>query len=164
MPRLCTPVASPLLNEHFALCRVYAEAQERCSRHMAVQRAEVGRLQEEVLRLRGQALVLTTALAWERADHAALHPATAQEEVPEPLAAALAPSERVPCQRTPLESSLAKASLVLCQVGCVSHGAHWRDAHDQCLLTGQTCVVVECAGALQAAAATSMQAAEVPPE
>ena len=78
MPRFCTPADSPLLNEHFALCRIYAEAQERCSRHMAAQRAEVARLQDDVLRLRGQALVLTTALAWERADHAARPPAFAQ--------------------------------------------------------------------------------------
>ena len=165
MPRFCTPADSPLLNEHLALCRIYAEAQERCSRHMAAQRAEVARLQDDVLRLRGQALVLTTALAWERADHAARPPAVAQEEVlPEPVAASLAPSERAPCQRTLLESSLAEANLALCQMGCLSHGAHWRDAHNQCRLTGQTCVVVECEGALQAAAATAMLVAAVPTE
>ena len=155
MPRFCTPADSPLLNEHFALCRTYAEAQERCSRHMAAQRAEVARLQDDVLRLRGQALVLTTALAWERANHAARPPVAAQEEVlPEPVAASLAPSERAPCQRTLLESSLADANLVLCQVGCLSHGAYWRDAHDQCRRSGQTCVLVESDSVLTAARQT----------
>ena len=155
MPRLCTSAVSPLtVNEHFALCRTYAEAQERCSRHMAAQRAEVARLQDEVLRLRVQALVLTTALAWERAYHTAQQPAAApaQKQEPEPVAN-LTQAARAPCQRTPLESSLAEANLVICQVGCLSHGAYWRGAHDQCLLTGQTCVVVESAGVLQAAAA-----------
>ncbi len=158
MPRLCTPAASPLLNEHLALCRTYAQAQERCSRHMAAQHAEVARLQDEVLRLRAQALVLTTALEWERADHALRHPAAAAAHgAPEP-AARLAQAGRAPCQRTPLESCLAEANLVVCQAGCLSHGAYWRGADDQCRRSGQTCVVVASASALQAAAALPVPA------
>lgn len=149
MPLLCTPAASPLDNEHLALCRAYAEAQQRCSQHMAAQRAEVARLQSEVVRLRARALVLTAALALQGADQAAEHAHS-------PAAtAALSEGvlrERAPCQRLPLQSSLAEANLVLCQVGCLTHGAYWRGANDQCRRSGQTCVVVASASALQAAA------------
>ena len=168
MPRLCTPAASPLLNEHFALCRTYAEAQERCSRHMAAQRAEVARLQDEVLRLRAQTLVLTTALDWARAGTGAgavvlpLLPAAlvacSMEGEADAVAEAVVLPARAPCQRLPLHSSLAEANLVVCQVGCLSHGAYWRDADDQCRRSGQTCVVVASANALQAAAALSVPA------
>ena len=170
MPRLCTPAASPLLNEHFALCRTYAEAQERCSRHMAAQRAEVARLQDEVLRLRAQTLVLTTALDWARAGTGAgagvvvlpLLPAAVvacgMEGAADAAAEGVVLPARAPYQRLPLHSSLAEANLVVCQVGCLSHGAYWRDADDQCRRSGQTCVVVASANALQAAAALSVPA------
>ena len=170
MPRLCTPAASPLLNEHFALCRLYAEAQERCSRHMAAQRAEVARLQDEVLRLRAQTLVLTTALDWARAGTGSvllpLLPAAGvvcgMEGAADAAADDVVPPARAPCQRLPLHSSLAEANLVVCQVGCLSHGAYWRDADDQCRRSGQTCVVVASANALQAAAAAALSVAAGP--
>ena len=176
MPRLCTPADSPLLNEHFALCRTYAEAQERCSRHMAAQRAEVARLQDEVLRLRAQTLVLATALDWARAGTGAdtgdgavllpLLPAAGavcdMEGAVGAAAEAAVPPARAPCQRVPLHSSLAEANLVVCQVGCLSHGAYWRDADDQCRRSGQTCVVVASANALQAAAVAALSVAAGP--
>ena len=172
MPFSCTPAASPLLNEHVALCRTYAEAQERCSRLMAAQRAEVARLQDEVLRLRARTLVLTAALAWERAGTdagadagAVLLPllpaagvACGMEAAADAAAEDVVLPARAPCQRLPLHSSLAEANLVVCQVGCLSHGAYWRDADDQCRRSGQTCVVVASANALQAAAALSVPA------
>ena len=150
MPIPCTAAAPPLLNEHLVLCRVYAQVQERCSRQMAAQRAELVQLQAEVLRLRARALVLTTALAWQRADHVALRPAVAP--VAPESAASLPQAARAPCPRAPLESSLIEANLVICQVGCLSHGAYWRDAYDQCRRSGQTCVMVESVSAMQAPA------------
>ena len=153
MPTPCNPAASPLLNEHIALCRTYAEAQQRCSRHMAAQRAELVQLQAQAVRLRSQVLVLTTALAWARADRVAAQLAGSQDEVLEPVTR-LVPPGRTPCQVTPLESSLADANLVLCQVGCLSHGAYWRDEHDQCRRSGQTCVLVESDSVLTAAKQT----------
>ena len=161
MPFFC-PLADTLPAEHRALCREYAAVQARCSQLIAQQRAEIEQLQAQVLRLRAQALMLTTALAWKRADCAVLHLTAAQEDVQAPVAS-LAQPERAPCPRTPLESSLAEANLVLCQVGCLSHGAYWRDAHDQCRRSGQTCVMVQSAGALQAAAVTAMPAPAMPP-
>ena len=164
----CTPAASPLLNEHVALCRTYAEAQERCSRLMAAQRAEVARLQDEVLRLRARTLVLTAALEWVRAgtgaDTGAVLPplpsvagvVCGMEAAADAAAEDVVLPARAPCQRLPLHSSLAEANLVVCQVGCLSHGAYWRTADDQCRRSGQTCVVVASANALQAAAEAAL--------
>lgn len=41
-----------------------------------------------------------------------------------------------------LEESLEAADLVICQSGCVSHGAYWR-VRDHCKRTGKTCVLVD---------------------
>ncbi len=41
-----------------------------------------------------------------------------------------------------LEAGLAAADLVICQTGCVSHGAYWR-VKDYCKRTGKQCVFVE---------------------
>ncbi len=42
----------------------------------------------------------------------------------------------------PLEASLAAADLVICQAGCISHGAYWR-VKDHCKRTGKRCVFVD---------------------
>ena len=41
-----------------------------------------------------------------------------------------------------LEASLSMADLVICQTGCLGHGAYWR-VQDHCKRTGKTCVLVE---------------------
>ncbi|MDY0329480.1 MAG: DUF2325 domain-containing protein [Thiomonas sp.] len=41
-----------------------------------------------------------------------------------------------------LEASLSAAELVICQTGCISHGAYWR-VQDHCKRTGKTCVLVD---------------------
>lgn len=41
-----------------------------------------------------------------------------------------------------LDTHLAAADLVICQAGCVSHGAYWR-VKDHCRRTGKPCVFVE---------------------
>lgn len=46
-----------------------------------------------------------------------------------------------------LEASLAAADLVICQTGCVSHGAYWR-VEDHCRRTGKACVLVDQPNAL----------------
>ncbi len=40
-----------------------------------------------------------------------------------------------------IEASLRAADLVICQTGCVSHGAWWR-VQDHCRRTGKPCVMV----------------------
>ena len=47
-----------------------------------------------------------------------------------------------------LEDSLVAADLVICQTGCLSHGAYWR-VRDHCRRTGKTCVLVEQPDALR---------------
>ena len=41
-----------------------------------------------------------------------------------------------------LDASLAAADLVICQTGCISHGAYWR-VKDHCKRTGTQCVFVD---------------------
>lgn len=41
-----------------------------------------------------------------------------------------------------LDASLAAADLVICQTGCISHGAYWR-VKEHCKRTGKQCVFVE---------------------
>ncbi|MFT3803255.1 MAG: DUF2325 domain-containing protein [Burkholderiaceae bacterium] len=41
-----------------------------------------------------------------------------------------------------LEASLRAADLVICQTGCLSHGAYWR-VQDHCRRTGKTCVLID---------------------
>jgi hypothetical protein len=41
-----------------------------------------------------------------------------------------------------LDATLAAADLVICQAGCISHGAYWR-VKDHCKRTGKRCVFVE---------------------
>lgn len=41
-----------------------------------------------------------------------------------------------------LDSTLAAADLVICQTGCISHGAYWR-VKEHCKRTGKRCVFVE---------------------
>jgi hypothetical protein len=47
-----------------------------------------------------------------------------------------------------LEAGLRAADLVICQTGCVSHGAYWR-VQDHCRRTGKPCVLVGDAQPLQ---------------
>ena len=47
-----------------------------------------------------------------------------------------------------LEASLQAADLVICQTGCLSHGAYWR-VQDHCQRTGKACVLVERPDALR---------------
>ena len=61
IPIISTTATAP--QEHVALCRAYGAAQERCSRVMAQQRADIARLESEVMRLRAAVVVRDTALA-----------------------------------------------------------------------------------------------------
>lgn len=79
---------------------------------------------------------------WQRADLAA-RPAT-NTAFPAPVrASALGNNEAsTPVDDlTSLEGSLVAADLVICQTGCLSHGAYWR-VQDHCKRTGKTCVLV----------------------
>lgn len=137
-----------LVPEHGVLLRQYGALQRRCSEQAGAQAREIARLQEQLMRLRAQAVVLCSALAWEREDHQRLRAAVA--DWPE-LGLDLAPDQPPPpadADTERLEHSLRCADLVICQTGCVSHGHFWR-VEDHCKRTGKTCVLVEQPGALR---------------
>ncbi|MNE90567.1 hypothetical protein D3C80_1880960 [compost metagenome] len=79
--------------------------------------------------MRAAVIVRDTALAWERAALQAVAAVSFEDD-----ALADEPSD--------LEASCAAADLVICQTGCLSHGAYWR-VQDHCRRTGKTCVLVE---------------------
>lgn len=157
-----------LVQEHGALLHLYQEVQQRCTEQMRDQTREIERLQAAVLRLRAQAIVLESTLAWERENRltlaAALAAQTMRAVLLEPGAAragrsAAAPEDSGPechasaspvagSEQEMLESSLRAADLVICQTGCVSDGAYWR-VEDHCKRTGKPCVLVEQPNALR---------------
>ena len=139
-----------LVLEHRALMCVYGSAQARCTQEAASQALAVRRMQAQLMRLRAQVIVRDSQLAWEREDRQRLLAAIAdwpepglapRQEPPHPDANAHADAEW-------LEHSLRCADLVVCQTGCVSHGAFWR-VEDHCKRTGKPCVLVEQPGALR---------------
>lgn len=122
MPIFC-PLADTLPAEHAALCREYAAVQERCSRVIALQRAEIERLQAQTVRLRAAVIVRDTALALVREDHARI--------------VARWKGERD-------STAAAAADQVICQTGCLGHGDYWRE-QDHCRRTGHSCVLADAA-------------------
>lgn len=166
------------MEETTVLLRAYARAQERCSRLLAEQAAQI-------VRLRAALIVRDSALALVREELAAR--ASTGTALPQRVHALLAPSRRRSRGTAPaadlreksvlcvgraeessavakqlveiaggrylhhdgqddadaaaLESSLRAADLVICQTGCMSHGAYWR-VQDHCRRTGKPCVMV----------------------
>lgn len=166
------------MEENAVLLRAYARAQERCSRLLAEQAAQI-------VRLRAALIVRDSALAMVREALAA--PASGVS-LPKRLQNLLLPARRratraslpeadlrekaVLCvgraeeasamarqlveiaggrflhhdgqddvDAAALEASLRAADLVICQTGCMSHGAYWR-VQDHCRRTGKPCVLV----------------------
>ncbi|AUA57935.1 Uncharacterized protein conserved in bacteria (DUF2325) [Achromobacter spanius] len=118
-----------LQREHAALLAAYGQAQSHCSRLIAAQAARILHLEAEAMRLRAAVIMRDTALAWAREDRQAL-----EGSIPALTAAAI--------DGDTLEASLVAADLVICQTGCVSHGAYWR-VKDHCTRTGKQCVLVD---------------------
>lgn len=116
-----------LLREHCALLRHCGAVQARCSDLIAAQAAEIERLRLRAMRLQAAVVLRDTALAWAREDLAAVQTAHLPVHEAKDLAR--------------LEASLVAADLVICQTGCLSHGAYWR-VKDHCRRTGKTCVLV----------------------
>jgi hypothetical protein len=145
-----------LINEYHALMHHFGKTQLRCDALVRSQAAEIERLQSEAMRLRAAVIVRDTALAWERARRMDAVRIVMQNMARERLqwqlqgrqaqggqgalqAAVIdAPADDL----TDLEGSFEAADLVICQTGCLSHGAYWR-VQDHCRRTGKTCVLVE---------------------
>ena len=105
-----------LADEHRVLMGQYGRVQTRCSQLVKAQAIEIAALSARAMRLQAAVIVRDSALAWAREDRDGY------------LAR--------------LEASLVAADLVICQTGCLSHGAYWR-VQDHCRRTGKACVLVE---------------------
>lgn len=139
------PILSPAttaVQEHVVLCRAYGAVQERCSRVMAQQQAQVDRLEREVLRLRAAVMVRDTALSIERERACAARAMQSYAVAVEPMPARRALAARlrawqwlrlwwqqessVPSPSTgPRRAQLAAADLLVGQGGWLSPGVDW---------------------------------------
>ncbi|MFJ3057010.1 DUF2325 domain-containing protein [Herbaspirillum sp. NPDC087042] len=153
--------------EYLALLRHLASVQQRCSAAIADQAREIAQLRSQTMQLRAQVIARDSALAWALADRAALEEAAPdlapratltrkvrelhgklqdlmREKMQPALVASAPPSQGTATEPglSELEASVAAADLVICQTGCLSHGAYWR-VQDQCKRTGKTCMLVE---------------------
>ena len=115
-----------LLVEHLALGRQYSAVQQRCSDLISLQQAQINALQAKAMRLRAAIILRETQLSLAR---------EASIELTHQIIASAVDNHR-------LEASLKAADLVICQTGCLSHGAYWR-VQDHCKRTGKSCVLVE---------------------
>ncbi len=106
-----------LRRENAVLSRELAAIQSRVTQQIAEQSSCIAAQQAELMRLRGRLMARDTLIARLR------------EEV-------LRPDPDLD-----LHTHLAAADLVICQVGCISHGAYWR-VKDHCRRTGKRCVLV----------------------
>jgi len=154
--------------EHAVLLRHLASVQRRCDTLLQRQAADLARMQAENMKMRAAIIARDTALAWAEEDRAALaaiapglpQRALLARKVSElsarledlmrdrlrpPLGAnsmRTGVAEEAPNpELSALEASIVAADLVVCQTGCLSHGAYWR-VQDHCKRTGKTCVMV----------------------
>lgn len=142
-----------------------ARVQNRCSTLIQQQTAEIATLRAEAMRMRAALIARDTALAWAYEDRAALEAAI--PDLPQRMTLArrvqelskrlqdlmrekLRPTVSLPAKpeaavetgdMAALEASIVAADLVICQTGCLSHGAYWR-VQDHCKRTGKTCMLV----------------------
>lgn len=163
-----------LLREHQALLHAYRDVQARCGEQLLAQANRIARLEAQAMRLRAESIRRASALAWEQEDRAereraipglpkrvalARQVTLLQARIhqlmraPDAACARPAPPPRPGASSAAdapdnLEASLAAADLVICQSGCISHGAYWR-VHDHCRRTGKACVLVERPDALR---------------
>lgn len=160
----------PAYGEHAILLRHLAAVQKRCSELLTQQAQEIAHLRGQTMQLRAQIIARDSALAWAQDDRAALEAAAPdlaprvrlarkvkelharlqemmREKLQMPVSACspAAPDSAAPTTEpdlSELEAGIVAADLVICQTGCLSHGAYWR-VQDHCKRTGKTCVLVE---------------------
>ena len=121
-PRPISPLPD-LVAEHAALARWLGHLQRRVGALQHDHRQQVATLQADLMRLRGQTMVLRTATLWGLGG-LLLAPAGS-------AARALVLRAVHPVWR--------EASEVICQTGCVGHAHPWRDDQGLCRRTGEAC-------------------------
>ena len=129
------------MEEHDVLLRAYAKAQDRCSRLLAEQAAEI-------VRLRAAVIVRDTALSMVRGERSVL--CVGQPDATSGLTRRLVKIAggrflHHQADDGALEAGLREADMVICQTGCLSHDAYWR-VQDHCRRTGKPCVMVGIGG------------------
>lgn len=135
---ISSAVPSSIHTEHAVLCRSLGAAQQRCSRVMAEQAAQIKQLEAQLLRLRARMVSLQS------------EGARAVPQVRPPLAAkALAVHPLASAARASFHAEWAETNEVICQVACLSHGAYWRDSQSQCRRSGEACTALTGAEAKQ---------------
>lgn len=141
--KACMGDFNQLWSEYIALGRHLGDVQQRCSALVCDLQNQIRRLETQTIRLHAELIVQATARQVER----------------EGLAQLVASNDARPAPATQLvsacavdldglDASLAAADLVICQTGCLSHGAYWR-VQDHCKRTGKSCVLVEQTDALR---------------
>lgn len=156
-----------MAREHHVLLMQYGQVQARCSELVRAQVGEIERLQVQCMRLRAAVIVRDTALAWRGLAAGVASRADLREKsvlcIGQDRSSAGVAQQVVEMagghflrdegsdgeDGAALEVSLIAADLVICQTGCVSHGAYWR-VQDHCKRTGKPCVMVEQPAALAA--------------
>jgi hypothetical protein len=108
--------------EHAVLARRLAGIQGRVDAQMRASAQQVQVLEGEVLRLRTQLVLARTCVLW------GLNAMT----LTRPLQQRRTRPDAVP-------ASMAEASGVICQTGCVGHAHPWLEADGQCRRTGVAC-------------------------
>ena len=139
----CSGDFNQLLSEYIALGRHLGEVQQRCSAVVTDLQGQVWALQAQAMRLRADLVVQTTAQKIQYDHPAQLGPAV--DALPA-LVTQVVSARTIDLES--LDASLAAADLVICQTGCLSHGAYWR-VQDHCKRTGKSCVLVEQPGPLR---------------
>lgn len=115
--------ARELAQEHGTLTRQLAGLQRRVSEQVRTQALQLAKLEEEVLCLRGQLIVARTCMLW----------GLGMAGVARPMA------RRARAPAVPVQETMAEASGVICQTGCVGHAHPWLEADGQCRRTGAAC-------------------------
>ena len=108
--------------EHGALTRRLAGLQSRVDAQLRASNEKVLALEGEVLRLRTQLVLARTCVLWGLNAMVLTRPLQQRRTKPEGTL-----------------PSLAEASGVICQTGCVGHAHPWLDADGQCRRTGVAC-------------------------
>lgn len=133
----CSGDFNQLLREYIALGRHVGEAQQRCSAMVTDLNGQVTALQAQAMRLRAALVVQTTA----QQIQSDLPPQFSLDVITPPTFGTQFISANA-VDLDGLDASLAAADLVVCQTGCLSHGAYWR-VQDHCKRTGKSCMLVE---------------------
>lgn len=114
-----------LVAEHAALARWLGQLQRRMGALQHDHQQQVAKLQADLIRLRGQTLVLRTATLW-GLDGLLLAPAGSAARAPDTV-------------RRAVHLVWREASEVICQTGCAGHAHPWRDDQGLCRRTGEAC-------------------------